>query len=167
MPKVSSVKLSPIAKYLVENKAIAKHDKNGCHFISPEGLYLGRLTKTVVDNYRVISLCTFGDGLKRLYSKSVAIGQQYAYLVNKKSPIGISLVPVKTFMRKIFVDFIERTSNLEDSEKTLTNRLSLITLDKETGVGLYNSKTPLKFETTITKSENKKLSNRQFIYTKH
>ncbi len=160
-------KISPIAQYLRANHAIAKHDKYGCHFISPEGLYLGRLTKTVIDNYRVISLNTFGDGFKRLYSKSVAIGQQYAYLVNKKSPIGISLIPVKTFMRQIYVDFIERTSNLEDSEKTLTNQLNLITLDKETGVGLYKSSTPLNFKTTITKTENKKLSNRQNMYTQH
>ena len=160
-------KISPIAQYLRANHAIAKHDKNGCHFISPEGLYLGRLTKTVIDNYRVISLNTFGDGFKRLYSKSIAIGQQYAYLVNKKSPIGISLIPVKTFMRKIFVDYIERTSNLEDSQKTLTNQLNLVTLDEETGVGLYNTNSPFNFKTIITKTENKKLSNKQYIYTKH
>ena len=128
---------------------------------------MGRLTKTVVDNYRVISLNTFGDGFKRLYSKSVAIGQQYAYFVNKKSPIGISLIPVKTFMRKIYVDFIERKSNLEDSEKSLTNKLNLITIDNETGVGLYNTSAPFSFKTKITKTENKNLSNKQYIYTQH
>ena len=162
MPKVS-----PIAQFLRKNRAIAKQDRNGCHFISPDGLYLGRLTKTVVDNYRVISVHTFGEGFKRLYSKSVAIGQQYAYLVNKKSPIGISLIPVKTFMRKIYVDFVERKSNLEDSEKLLTNKLNLVTIDKETGVGLYNTSTPFNYKTTITKTENKKLNNKQYIYTQH
>ena len=47
------MKVSPIAEYLRVNKAIPKQDKYGCHFISPEGLYLGRLTKSVVNNYKV------------------------------------------------------------------------------------------------------------------
>ena len=71
-------KVSPIAEYLRINRAIPKHDKYGCHFISPEGLYLGLLKKTVVNNYRVITIETFGEGFKRMYNKSIAIGQRFA-----------------------------------------------------------------------------------------
>ena len=103
MPKVS-----PIAQFLIKNQAIAKRDKNGCNFMSPEGLYLGRMTKTIVNNYRVISVNIFGEGLKKLYTKSIAVGQQYSYIVNQSAPLGISIVPVKSYIRKIFVDFIEQ-----------------------------------------------------------
>ena len=160
-------KISPIAQYLRTNKAIAKHDKNGCDFISPEGLYLGRMTKMIVNNYRVISLNIFGEGLKKLYTQSTAVGQQYSYIVNKSSPIGISLVPVKTYMRKIFVDFIENTSKLEDSEKTLANKLDLIAIDERTGTGLFDVSKPFLYNTVITKTEDKKLKHPPFVHTIH
>ena len=84
--------VSPIAEYLRTNHAIPKHDNYGCHFYSPEGLYLGRLTKAVVNNYKVINLETFGEGFKKMYTKSVAIGQQFIYLKNNSSPV-ISSIP--------------------------------------------------------------------------
>ena len=156
--------VSPIAEYLRVNKAIPKHDKFGTHFYSPEGLYLGRMTKAVVNNYKVINLETFGEGFKKMYTKSIAIGQQFIYLRNISSPAGISLVPIKTYMRKIFVDFINQTSSLEDTEKQLTNKLNLIAIDENTGVGLYDTDKPFTYKTTITNSQSNKLRKRQFVY---
>jgi len=158
------MKVSPIAQYLRINKAIPKHDKFGCHFYSPEGLYLGRLTKATINNYRVITLATFGEGLKRMYTKSLAIGQQYAYVKNDSDSIGVSIVPVKTYMRKVFVDFIEKKSCLEDSEKKLTNKLDLMAIDEKTGVGLYDTYKPFIYNTTVTKNQNERLNKLKFSY---
>lgn len=156
------IKVSPIAEYLRVNKAIPKHDNYGCHFYSPEGLYLGRLTKAIVNNYRVINLETFGEGFKKMYTKSVAIGQQFCYLKNSSSPIGISLVPLKTYMRKIFVDFINQTSNLEDSERTLKNKLDLIAIDENTGTGLYDTNKPFLYSTFVNNVQLNKLKKTKF-----
>lgn len=160
-------KVSPIAEFLRINKAIPKHDKFGCHFYSPEGLYLGRLTKAYVNNYRIINVETFGEGCKKMYTKSLALGHQFIYLKNNNSPIGVSLVPLKTYMRKIFVDFIERTSSLEDTERTLTNKLDLIALDETTSVGLYDTDKPFTYQTKITNSQFNKLKHPKFTHTIH
>lgn len=160
-------KVSPIAEFLRVNKATTKRDKYGCHFYSPEGLYLGRLTKANINNYRVISLETFGEGFKKMYTKSVAIGQQYAYITNTSSPIGISITPVKTYMRKIFVDFIERKSTLEDTERTLKNKLDLIAVDDKTGVGLYDTDKPFRFDTVVTNSKSNTLRHPQYTHQVH
>lgn len=157
--------VSPIAEYLRINKAIPKHDKFGTHFYSPEGLYLGRLTKSVVNNYKVINLETFGEGFKKMYTKSIAIGQQFAYIKNDSAPLGVSIVPVKTFMRKIFVNFIEKTSRLEDSEHTLCNNLNLIAIDEKTGVGLFDTEKPFTYKTKINNSQFNKLKYNRFMHT--
>ncbi len=158
------MKVSPIAEYLRVNKAIPKQDKYGCHFISPEGLYLGRLTKSVVNNYKVVTLETFGEGLKKMYTKSVAYGQQYVYIKNPSSPLGISLTPIKTYMRKVFVDFIESKNTIEDTEKTLANKLDLIAIDENTNVGLYDIKSPFLYKTKLTNYQSNKLKKPLFVY---
>ena len=160
-------KVSPIAQYLRINKAIPKHDKFGCHFISPEGLYLGRLTKGVINNYRVISLETFGEGLKKLYTKSIAYGQQYAYVKNISATFGVSLIPVKTYMRQIFVNFVDGKSYQEDTERNFCNKLELIATDEKTGVGLFDAEKPFLFKNIVTKSETKELKHPQFVHTIH
>lgn len=159
--------VSPIAEYLRINKAIPKHDKFGTHFYSPEGVYLGRLTKSYINNFRIISLKVFGEGMKTIYTKSIAYGQQYAYIKNTKSPLGLSLVPVKTYQRKIFVDFFERTSDLEDSEKKLENKLNLIALDETTGVGLFDTTRPFTYITKINKTKHDELKHPQYTHTTH
>ena len=158
------MKVSPIAEYLRINKAIPKHDKYGCHFISQEGLYLGRLTKSVINNYKVITLETFGEGLKKMYTKSVAYGQQYAYVKNDSSPIGLSLLPVKTYMRKVFADFIERKSYVRDTEKTLSNKLNLIAVDENSGVGIYDTEKPFKYRTEVTLTKNNDITKNLNIH---
>ena len=158
-------KVSPIAEYLRINKAIPKRDKLGCHFYSPEGLYLGRLTKTVVNNYTVFNLETFGEGFKKMYTKSIAFGQQFIYLKNNDSKIGLSIVPIKTYMRKIFVDFLNRKGSLEDTERTLKNKLNLIAIDENTGVGLYDTDKPFIYKTQITNSKINILKHPKFKHT--
>ena len=159
--------VSPIAEYLRINKAIPKQDKFGCHFISKEGLYLGRLTKAVVNNYRVITLDVLGEGLKKMYTKSVAIGQQYVYVKNSSSSLGVSIAPIKTYMRKVLVDFIEGKSIIEDSEKTLSNKLDLIAIDEATGVGLYDMDKPFLYKTKNLNNKTEKLKNPMFTYIKN
>ena len=159
------MKVSPIAEYLRINKAIPKRDKNGCHFVSPDGLYLGRLTKAIINNYRVINLETFGEGFKKMFTKSIAIGQQFAYIKDINAPLGISIVPIKTYARKIFVDFLNQTSKLEDTEKTLINKLDLITIDETTGVGLYDTNKPFIYHTAINKQELKKIKHPKFKHS--
>lgn len=158
-------KISPIAQYLRTNKAIAKHDKYGCHFISPEGLYLGRLSKSIINNYRVISLDVIGEGLKKLYSQSMALGQRYSYITNESSPIGVSIIPIKSYKRKIFVNYLENTSIIEDSERTLTNKLDLIAIDKNTGTGLFDTDKPFIYNNKIINSKCKNFKNRSYVHT--
>ena len=160
-------KVSPIAQYLRMNKAIPKHDKFGTHLYSSEGLYIGRLTKSIVNNYKVINLETFGEGFKKMYTKSIAVGQQFIYIKNNSSPLGISLVPIKTYMRKIFVNFVDQTSELKDSEKTLTNKLDLIAIDERTATGLYDTSKPFLFSSKITKEEVKQLKHTPFVHKIH
>ena len=159
--------ISPVAEYLRINKAIPKHDKYGCNFFSPEGLYLGRLTKTNVGNYKVISLNVMGDNLKPMYSKSVAYGQQYAYIKNSTVPLGISIAAVKTYMRKVFADFIEGKTKMEDYEKTLANKLNLIAVDESTGTCLYDINKPFMYNNKITNTECKKIKFSHFLHTIH
>ena len=156
------MKISPIAEYLRINKAIPVRDKRGCHFYSPDGAYLGRLTKMIVNNYKVISVDTFGEGMKKMYSKSIAIGQQYAYVRNADSPIGISIIPVKTYARNIFVDFLQRTFKTEDSTKLYTNDLDLIAIDTETGVCLYDTEKPFNYKKVITYTDSGKIKHNNF-----
>ena len=158
------MKISPIAEYLRVNKAIQKHDKYGCHFISPEGLYLGRMTSAVVNNYKVISLDIFGEGMKKMFTKSIAYGQQYVYIKNAASPLGISLAPIKTYMRKVFVDFTDSKSTIEDTEKTLANKLDLIAVDESTNVGLYDIKPPFLYKTKLTNYQSNKLKKPLFVF---
>ena len=164
MPSVSKINKSPIAEYLRINKAIPKHDKYGCHFISPEGLYLGRMTSAVVNNYKVLSLDIFGEGMKKMFTKSVAYGQQYAYVKNTSSHIGLSIVPIKTFMRKVFVDFLESKNTIEDTEKTLANKLDLIAVDEETNIGLYDIDMPFRYQAKLTNYQSNKLKKPLFKF---
>lgn len=161
------MKISPIAEYLRINKAKAKKDKFGCHFVSPQGLYLGRMTKAIVNNYRVITLDVLGEGLKKMYTKSVALGQQYVYVKNSSSSLGISLAPIKTYMRKVVVDFVEGKSTIEDSEKTLSNKLDLIAIDEATGVGLYDMDKPFLYKTKIINNKTEKLKNPIYTYNEN
>ena len=160
-------KVSPIAEYLRINKAIPKRDKFGCNFFSPEGMYIGRLSKAHVNNYTVYNLSAFGEGLKTMYTKSIAFGHQLAYVANSGTEDGICITPLKTFMRKVFVDFINGTSEITDSERTLTNKLHLIDIDRKTGAGLFDIDEPFRYITTITNSEQKKLKNPKFKFIQH
>lgn len=159
--------VSPIAAYLRANNVIAKKDKLGCHFFSREGLYVGRLRKTYIDNYRLIVLDVFGAGFKKLYTKTVAYGHQYVYIKNNKAPLGVSIAPIKTYMRNIFVNFFEGTSRLEDTLRTLTNRLDLIAVDKNTQVGLYDTDLPLKYKDEKSNLVIKKLKHPMYTHIKH
>ena len=161
------MKVSPIAEYLRINKAIPKHDEFGCNFVSPDGLYLGRLKKYIVNNYKIVSLDIIGEGMKKMYTKSVAYGQQFAYIKNTVSPIGLSLVPVKTFMRKVFVDFVEGKNTIEDTEKVLTNKLDLISVDEVTNVGLFDTELPFRYKTKLTNFQSNKLKNPLFVFKKN
>lgn len=167
MSRVSSITKSPIAQYLIENKPVFVKDKNILHFISKDGLYLGNLTKQIVNNYKVISLNILGEGLKKMYIKSVAYGQQFAYVKNASAPIGVSIIPVKTYMRKIFVDFINGTKELVDTEKNLSNKLDLVALDENTGVGLYDTEKPFLYSETIKLKNDEKLKHPIFRFIRH
>ena len=160
-------KISPIAEYLRVNKAIPKHDKTGCHFISPEGMYLGRLTKFYVDNYKVIKTEIFGEGFKKMYAQTVAYGQRFIYTRNQSSPIGVSLVPIKTYMRKIFIDLYEGTSHVKDTEKSLDNKLNLLAIDENSGVGLYDVNKPFMYTNIVTNEKFEKLRKPKIKFTEN
>ena len=161
------MKVSPIAEYLRINKAIPKRDKRGCDFISPEGLYLGRLTKSIVNNYTVFSIKTFGENFKPMYTKSIAYGQQFAYIKNDKSKLGVSLVPIKTFMRSVFENFIDRTCSIVDTERTLKNRLDLIAVNEHTHASLFDINGPFSYRDEIKENKTKEIKKLKFKYVKN
>ena len=102
-----------------------------------------------------------------MYTNSVAIGHQFAYIKNNSAPLGVSLLPVKTYMRKIFVDFINSESNLTDTERNLCNQLNLIAIDENTSVGLYDTQKPFKYTTKILNEAKRTLKHPIFKFTKN
>jgi hypothetical protein len=165
MPTISPITKSPTARYLIENNAIAKRDSRGCSFVTREGLYLGRLSCSTVENYKLFTLDIFAEGFKVLFRKTVAIGQNFAYIKNGKAPLGVSLLPVKTYKREVNVDFLNKTSKIKDTETSLDNKLDLIAVDENTGVGLYDTEEPFKYSNRVMTDSQEELKHSQYSFT--
>ena len=162
MPSVSPITnypknktVSPIANYLKKNKAIPVRDKSGCHFFSPEGLYLGHLTKSTEGTHRIINLNIFGPDNKKLYSKQIVYSGKLIRAINYASPVGIVFVPIQTTINKIFVDFYNKITEITKKEISLKNQLDILAFHIETGAPLFHTPEPFSYDTDITFSRKK------------
>ena len=109
MPSVSPIKLSPIAKYLVENRAQA-YKKNGyVEFRNTENKLIGRLTKgeAPLGQYRYINIDLYrAEGEKLFLSKRTEIETTSRYFLKEHK-----FMPVKIEIENTICDFEHNTIN--------------------------------------------------------
>ena len=140
-------KISPIAKYLTVNKAITVRDGDVCRFYNKQGLLLGKQEKIQEDGGVTAYIREiYGDGLKSIFLESKVLRQECAYSPNEKAPLGISIMPFRSNYFSQLIDFINNTVHTQEKEVRLTNRADLITVDENTGTGLYYIEKPFHFK---------------------
>ena len=156
-------KISPIAVYLTENRAKTIKQGNILRFVSPEGMYLGHQIKTEQGNATAYSIEIF-SGLKKMFFQTTVIGQELVYVRNRKSPIGLSLVPTKTCIYKGLLDFINNVTKMKQIIRNLKNDLELVATDEETGVNFYDTELPFVYEDIIEQEKTSPISKKFIRY---
>lgn len=146
-------KVSPIAKYLVENKAIPVRNGNNCHFFTKEGLLLGRQLKIEQDQATAYVREVYGEGLKRLFIECKVLGQKCAFFKNEKSPIGLSIMPMKSYLYEEITDFLNNKVKSIEKEIDIASTHEMIGTDEETGVSVFDIHKPYLFREKIIKEE--------------
>ena len=69
MSKVSPITKSPVAEYLLANKAKPVRDGSMCRFYSPSGSYLGTQEKQVINGVKFFTTSIYGENFQPLFSK--------------------------------------------------------------------------------------------------
>ena len=117
MPSVSPIKLSPIAKYLVENKAKAYKNNGFVEFRNPENKLLGRLTKgeAPLGQYRYINIDLYRTDNKKLFlSGRKVIEKTTRYFLKEHK-----FMPVKIEIENTLCDFEHNIKNRDVLTKGL------------------------------------------------
>lgn len=157
-------KISPIAEYLTINKAITKREnRNIWHFFSPQGLYLGKQTKIEHGGVSIYIREVFGERLKRLFYESKTVGEQCAYYKEPKSKIGLGIIPVKSYVQSISVDYTTNKVHSVQIEKQLKNPMKLIAIECNTKAGVFEIPKPFVFSASKTLDRIENLKRRMRI----
>ena len=139
-------KVSPIAQYLTENKAITKRENNIWHFFSKEGLYLGKQIKLEQNGASAYIREIYGDCFKRLYYECKVVGGSCIYYREDESPTGISIIPTYSYILSHTIDFIKNITHTVQIEKKLVNNTQLIAIEPNVNIGIYDVKKPFVFK---------------------
>ena len=123
MPSVSPIKNSPIAKYLIENKAKAyKNTENGCiEFKNTKKQLLGRLTKgeAPLGQYRYINIDLYEPKNEKLFmGKRTVIENIYRYFLKEHK-----FMPVKIEIENTLYDFKHNTKKTDKLTRGLASDL--------------------------------------------
>ncbi len=145
-------KISPIAKYLTENKAVTVRDGNICHFYDKNGWILGKQEQIQEGGATAYIREIFGEGLKSMFIECKMLSQECAYYPNEKAPLGISIMPFRSHYFSQVIDFLSNKVHSQQKEVLLTNRTKLITVDENTGAGLYYIEKPFHFKENLSDS---------------
>ena len=137
-------KVSPIAAYLCANKARTIKEGNIKRFVSPEGLYLGYQKKSVQNGAVAYSIEIF-SGLKKMFFQTTVLGQEFAYITNPKAKQGVSVMPVKTYIFRTVLDFINNTMHSTQTTRVIKNELTPIAIF-ENGALKFDKDGPFKYE---------------------
>lgn len=158
-------KVSPIASYLTQNKALTKREGNVWHFFNKQGLYLGRQIKIENNGATAYVREIYGEYFKKLFYECKAFIEHCVYIKDEFSPIGISILTVKSYKQTVSVDFLKNKIKSTQTEKELKNDKELIAIDRNTGTGIYDIQRPFIYDLkkTLDKTENLK----QSLHIKH
>ena len=159
------VKISPIAAYLTENHAVTKRQGNVWHFFSKEGLYLGKQIKLEQNGANAYIREIYGADFKKLFYECKVLGQNCVYIKDNKSPVGISILPVYSYVLTCIADFINNKFKSTQIESKLRNKLDMIALDQNVGVGIYNINRPFLYSEKVLQDVTKPL--KKSIRIKH
>lgn len=124
MPRVSSIKTSPIAKYLTENKVKAHKNpnKNGIvEFRNADNKILGILSKgeAALNNYRYINIDLFKPDEKVPFlSQNIIIEKTQKYFLQQHS-----FMPTKIEIEKVIKDFEHNILKKETITRGLASHL--------------------------------------------
>ena len=158
------LKISPIAAYLTENKAITKREGNNVwHFYNPQGLYLGKQVKIEQGTSTAYVREIFGEGLKRLLYECKVIGQKLIYFKHPPSPIGIGILPTHSYILTHSVDYASNTVESEQKVRQIKNPMELIAIDENTQVGIFDIEAPFEYEETIIQHTEAELDKKNRI----
>jgi hypothetical protein len=153
-------KVSPIAAYLTGNHAITKRQGNNVwHFFSKEGLYLGRQVKIEQNGANAYVREVYGEGLKKLFYECKVLGQKCTYYKDDKSPIGVNVLPVYSYVLTHSIDFINSKFRSVQVEKRLRNQMDLIAIEQNIGVGIYNIDRPFVYDEKKLLDETKEIKS--------
>ncbi len=121
MPSVSPIKLSPIAKYIVENKAKA-YKKNGyVELRNAENKLIGRLTKgeAPLGQYRYVNIDLYRANNENLFmSRRTEIETTYRYFLKEHK-----FMPVKIEIENTVCDFENNTKKRDVLTKGLASNI--------------------------------------------
>ena len=163
-------KISPVAAYLTANKAITKREgKNVWHFFSPEGLYLGKQVAFQRNGSTGYCREIYGEGMKKLYYECKVLTQICSYFKNMKSPLGLSVIPVKTYLLFQDLDYLNNTSTTHNTLRLLENNAELYTIDPDSKMGIFRIKEDkFEFKDYVLEHKTEQLKKGYHIeHTKH
>ena len=123
------MKISPIAEFLLKNKAIPKKtERNIVDFYTQNNEYLGSLTKGNCNKGRFVSLTVFDKTLKPLYHKMVELLEPFEnkiYIAGETVDNDRLINP--SFLRKITeIDFSKNLVKKTTVESKLKTKLKLM-----------------------------------------
>ena len=119
MPSVSPIKLSPIAKYIVKNKAEAYKKDGFVELRNAENKLIGRLTKgeAPLGQYRYVNIDLYRADNEMLFiSRRTVIEKTYKYFLNEHK-----FMPVKIEIENTLCNFEHNTKNKDVLTKGLAS----------------------------------------------
>jgi len=122
MPTVSTISQSPIARYLLDNKAVAKRiNRDTVHFVSNENLLLGELHKSGYRGERQVITTIFDKNKNPIFEKVVFIKKYVKDLIlNEKN---CAVIPEGYTIYSETKDFINNTIDTEFKTQKLISKL--------------------------------------------
>lgn len=149
MPSVSPIIKSPVAQYLIANRAISKRIDGICHFFSPEGMYLGKQFKENINGVNFFTTVIYGENFQPLMSKNVVLATVQEYFKDKNVKLGIVPIIVSKAKKVFNINYLLNKYDMVQSEKVLSNKIDMIAMDEEGNIGLYKTQRPYRYKTNI------------------
>ena len=169
MPSVSPISKSLVAKYLTANRARSVRQGDVCHFLSPEGAYLGFQKKQDIGGVKFFTTSIVDGNFQPMYSKSVVIANHIEYVSDKNFKLGVSPVVISMAKKVFFLDYFKNVYSVLHTEHVLKNRMNLVAIDESSKVGLFRIERPYEYTGTCVSSKedvpfSSDIKKSKFIY---
>ncbi len=137
-------KISPVAAYLTSSRAVVKKDGNICHFLTPNGCYLGKqVTMKQKNGPTMLLRVIYGEGIRPVYIENMVVNKNVICTSDANPSSPVKIMPYHSMIFRQLVDFFAGKQYLSTKEIKLSNKINQIGVTREHSIPVFeNVKNP-------------------------